>query len=1048
MQRPTGRPVAHEGSLDERPDTARYHADVARAVLVDRPRLLGPALRAPLAVIHGSSGSGKSVLVDQLVRRVGCATLRCAPSVAADQRMTAVDLVDGLRRAARRVGMADLAASMASGSPADRLEALVDALADAVATDRLALAVVVDDAQLLDDEAVVLVERLATDLPTSCRMVICHRPTARLERLVRIPGALEIDEHDLAFVHDEVALVLRRAGVEPSTGIVDDVLRVTSGWAAAVAVVAHHVREAPSWGPGGPGSGPRLLAGLMSRFVDDDPIAAARLAVPPLLDPTIVEMVAGAGAWARLETDGPPLWPAARWWSMPDAIRDAVVAASTGMGGSSGSLDDDEVRAIAERYAQYGEFDAALDLAATTRRPLVVTAVLAHCSWVDLEAVGAGRLVAWFDAAVAAADRSEPDGWGSAIAFGVVVLHAIEAEHPDLHREFAARVRATAATHPTIDPTIRRAVEAEHLHARSSPASAGVVLDEAERILVETPVAEVITRARLHLVAGRVASMRSSLDDKEVAARHLRAAADLFGTVRERRWQATTLARLGYNVLFHAGRFGEADEVMRDGLALLPAGDRTRGWWLASHAEVLDHLGRRVEAVAAANEAISIGARLRDREVEANGTWTLAWIHGHRADLAGVQTCMRRIEELRPGFLRGYGAIDFYGSMVDHLVACGDEAGASRCLDRLRSHPAAATHPSAVRMAEARWEAVVGEPRAALALLAGLGGEAGAQRQADWVRLVEQAIAHARAGDLLAAERAAVAAFADAASLGVPDLPLRLERSLVERLDILLGGRLHGLVAAAGAAGAEVSTVDGDGFADRPIDVTVLGGFALRRGAVGIDLPDGPQAMLVKSLVVRGPTNVEQAIDELWPDADLELGRSRMRNLLNRIRARCGDLVVRRGSVIELCDGVATDLAAFEAAAVEVANAADHRRVALARRAVSLYAGDLLPEDLYTDWVIDARDRLRRRHVALLDAIAVAAERSGAVDEAVEVLHRIVDADPLDADRATRLVRLLVQQARPGSARVVAERTARALVDLALPVPAALRELVTPPTDR
>lgn len=1000
---------------------------MARAVLMERQRLLAPAARSSLVVVGAPSGFGKSVFAEQLLRRWGLASLRWRPSTLTDHTVDAAMLVDGLRRSARRAGLVDLGSVMLATSPA----AAIDACADHLAVSAAELAIALDDLHLLTDEAFELVVRLVESLPPGCRAVLCHRPDPRAGHLAHQPGAVTVDDRDLGMRPEEIATLVRRvAGSDVSATLLDDLVRATVGWPVAANLAAIRVRDDGAWHPGFRSSGVRLLAGLVASVLGDDVVAAARVSVAPLLDRTIVELLAGEGAWQRWQTDGPPMTVSNGWWMVPDAVREAIVAAA----GGRPTLSDHELRIVGERYVAHGEVAAAVDLYRAVDRPDLLVGVVGGCHWTDLEAVGASGLVTWFDVADAAPHADLAD----LARFGLALVRALEADRPDLRDRMVERL-VHLARYGELSPAVVREVEAEDLRRRVGPGAAAIVVRDAEFALDATPLDELITRARLHQAAGQAASMLSLPADKDRAARHLRAAAELFGVAGESRWQAAALARLGYNVLFHGGRFADADVAMRDALALLPAGDRTRGFWLACHAEVQDHLGERVEAIATAREALAIGERLRDHSVQATAWWTLAWIHGHRGDLAALQEAMGAVEAIGPAFLDTYGGIDFYGSMVDHLVACGDVEGARRCLDRVRTHPVASSYTPAVKMAEARWEAVVGDPNRALSLLRELGGDVGTQRNADWVRLVESAIAFARCGDPAAATQATAAAFAECAALGVPDLPLRLERSLVQRLDELLGGVVTTLAAGGDdARGGHPERLD-----DRPADIVLLGDFAVRRGATDVTPPDGLAATLVSIVSVRGSTHVESVIDEFWPEADTDTGRARLRNLLHRVRSRCGDLVARRGDVLTLADGVQTDLTSFERAVAEALAADEVRRPALARRAVSLYGGDLLPGDVYTDWVAVVRERLRRMHLEMLDVIATAAERSGALDEAMDLLRRAVDIEPLDDARCVRAARLHLRQGRPGIARSLAERSVRALGDLGLPVSDELAHLAS-----
>lgn len=105
----------------------------------------------------------------------------------------------------------------------------------------------------------------------------------------------------------------------------------------------------------------------------------------------------------------------------------------------------------------------------------------------------------------------------------------------------------------------------------------------------------------------------------------------------------------------------------------------------------------------------------------------------------------------------------------------------------------------------------------------------------------------------------------------------------------------------------------------------------------------------------------EELIDLLWPDADLDTGRNRLRQALFALRRLLEPpgssevLVVDRASVRMHADGVSCDVVEFEACV----------RARDWPAAQALYAGELLPGH-YDEWISEERSRL----AALADRIA------------------------------------------------------------------------------
>jgi DNA-binding SARP family transcriptional activator len=157
---------------------------------------------------------------------------------------------------------------------------------------------------------------------------------------------------------------------------------------------------------------------------------------------------------------------------------------------------------------------------------------------------------------------------------------------------------------------------------------------------------------------------------------------------------------------------------------------------------------------------------------------------------------------------------------------------------------------------------------------------------------------------------------------------------------------------------------------------------------------------------------------------------------LSRLRAAAGEVLVRDQEVVMLAPGFELDAAVFETQARSALTAASggdtSHSVGLARSALALYRGDLLPDDRYESWAAGPRERLKTTFVELLDLLAADAERRDEVDEAVRVLRRATEAEPYDESRYVHLAELLVSQGRTGSARAVLGRVRAALDELGL----------------
>jgi DNA-binding SARP family transcriptional activator len=195
---------------------------------------------------------------------------------------------------------------------------------------------------------------------------------------------------------------------------------------------------------------------------------------------------------------------------------------------------------------------------------------------------------------------------------------------------------------------------------------------------------------------------------------------------------------------------------------------------------------------------------------------------------------------------------------------------------------------------------------------------------------------------------------------------------------------------------------------DVEVEVSLLDGFALRRCGVPVAL-HGVPATLVKVLAVtRRPIHVEQVAELLWADGD-PASRTRLRNVLARVRRTAGEVVVREGEALRLSRDVRVDAWLFADAASELLRPGPPRGdewLVEARGAVGLYTGDLLPEDPYAEWAASHRSVLARLHLDLLDAMVATVDALGRPDDALPLVRRAIDAEPLDLRRYHLAARL------------------------------------------
>jgi DNA-binding SARP family transcriptional activator len=387
-----------------------------------------------------------------------------------------------------------------------------------------------------------------------------------------------------------------------------------------------------------------------------------------------------------------------------------------------------------------------------------------------------------------------------------------------------------------------------------------------------------------------------------------------------------------------------------------------------------------------------------------------------RGDEAATLQRARTVELHPGGWFEHPTGIEFLADAALALGRAGAEAGAREYAERAGERAEAAGHPEIgwlpAGVVAARW----GDPDAAEEALVAYAGSPQQAPRDEWRTLLFRALAAARAERPGAAALAAQA-YESAGELGHAGLPSLHEPDVAAAVEPL-----------AVAAGSRAATAG----EERVFAIRLLGEFAVSAGPRRLEPPAGRPSTLVKLLALApGPMPAAEAVEALWPGVEERTGMSRLRNLLNRLRAECGDLVRRDGSSLALA-ACEVDARGFEEAAAGALRAPAAERPGLARTALSRHTGELLPDDRYEPWAAAARERVQRRFLELLDLLAEDAVERGEVDEAIRLLDRAQAAQPLDEDRYLRAAELLLFQGRRGSARALVDRAAEVGAELGL----------------
>jgi DNA-binding SARP family transcriptional activator len=177
----------------------------------------------------------------------------------------------------------------------------------------------------------------------------------------------------------------------------------------------------------------------------------------------------------------------------------------------------------------------------------------------------------------------------------------------------------------------------------------------------------------------------------------------------------------------------------------------------------------------------------------------------------------------------------------------------------------------------------------------------------------------------------------------------------------------------------------------------------------------------------------EVALDQFWPDSDLDKGATNLRSVVHAMRrtldpgGSVDPIIFDRGMIgLRTGPGLWVDADAFEAALD--AERAQPGSIAPLEQASALYRGDYLPDDVYEDWAIARRQHLKYRWFELQHQLARHYEQLAESERALECLRVVMRADSGNERAAQSLMRLLMQLGRTGEAVQVYDALRQVLV--------------------
>ena len=197
-----------------------------------------------------------------------------------------------------------------------------------------------------------------------------------------------------------------------------------------------------------------------------------------------------------------------------------------------------------------------------------------------------------------------------------------------------------------------------------------------------------------------------------------------------------------------------------------------------------------------------------------------------------------------------------------------------------------------------------------------------------------------------------------------------------------------------------------------PIRIYLLGRFEVARGEKILRAADWSRrkaAALLQRLAFERRLIKDQAVEFLWPESSAAVGANNLYRTLHALRQTL-DAALGQGAsqvlfsfedgVLALLDTVWVDVHEFQRLA-----SSNRSEIRDLQSALELYAGDLVPDDVYADWTLVPRESLRRLHREA--SLALAAHHGGKRDyaRAVGLLTPLLARDPADEPVHRELMR-------------------------------------------
>ena len=196
------------------------------------------------------------------------------------------------------------------------------------------------------------------------------------------------------------------------------------------------------------------------------------------------------------------------------------------------------------------------------------------------------------------------------------------------------------------------------------------------------------------------------------------------------------------------------------------------------------------------------------------------------------------------------------------------------------------------------------------------------------------------------------------------------------------------------------------------VKIFLLGRFEVIRGDLTLPAAGWPRrkaAALFQRLALERRLVKEQVIEFLWPETAPAAGANNLYRTIHVVRQTLDTALgpntaattfTFQDGVLSLTESAWVDVHEFEQVCSTSAT------FSKLQQAISLYQGDLLPDDPYTEWTLLSREALRRRFCEACLALAGHYAQSRDYAMAIELLRPLLTHDPTDESIHRELMRL------------------------------------------